>query len=196
MSPSFFSAEDPRSMYLGGRLVKDLMAEHNLVLNDFSAYIPPRPDEIELDDIKVSFLGYFEKWDPQECFYYAAQHTGFSAAPQRSPGTYSKYTEIDDKIVAFHFYMTYIKFGIGRASYDAAQEIRNNKIDREEGVALVQKYDGEFPQQYFQEFIDYIGISQDDFYKYVDQFRSPHLWRKIGGTWSLRHNVSGSGVDD
>ena len=37
-----------------------------------------------------------------------------------------------------------IKFGIGRATYDAVQEIRNQKITREEGVNLVRKYDTNF----------------------------------------------------
>ena len=41
----------------------------------------------------------------------------------------------------FHYLTTLIKFGIGRATYDAAQEIRNNKITREEGVQLVRKFD-------------------------------------------------------
>ena len=39
--------------------------------------------------------------------------------------------------------MQVIKFGMGRATWDAAQEIRTNKITREEGVALVKKYDQE-----------------------------------------------------
>ena len=39
-----------------------------------------------------------------------------------------------------------IKFGIGRATYDAAQEIRSKDIDREEGVSLIKKFDGEYPE--------------------------------------------------
>ena len=50
------------------------------------------------------------------------------------------------------YYTTLIKFGIGRATYDASQEIRNDKITREEGVSLVHKYDQEFPNKYFKEF--------------------------------------------
>ena len=40
--------------------------------------------------------------------------------------------------------INFIKFGIGRATYDAYQEVRNEKITREEAVVLVKKYDGEF----------------------------------------------------
>ena len=40
--------------------------------------------------------------------------------PERITGTYSKYTSIDDKIDDLHFYTTGIKFGIGRATHEAA----------------------------------------------------------------------------
>ena len=89
------------------------------------------------------------KWDPQENFYYASEHTGFKSNSERTEGTYSKYSSIDDKIDNFHWYTTLIKFGIGRATYESAQEIRNDKITREEGVNLVKQYDQEFPKNIF-----------------------------------------------
>ena len=140
-------------------------------------------------ETKMVYLGYFERWDPQECYYYAAQNTGFSAAPERSDGTYSKYTEIDDKIVPFHFYTTYIKFGIGRATYDACQEIRNGKINREEGVALVRKFDGEFPETYFNDFLQYADLTEEEFERKIESLRSPHLWNKHSNSWELRNPV-------
>ena len=39
-----------------------------------------------------------------------------------------------------HYYCMLIKFGMGRATWDAAQEIRSDKITREEGIALVNEY--------------------------------------------------------
>ena len=93
-------------------------------------------------------MGYYELWHPQNNYYYSVKHGGFEAAAERSPGTYSKYNSIDDKVDDFHYFTTFIKFGLGRASYDASQEIRNNEISREEGVALVRKYDGEFPERF------------------------------------------------
>ena len=122
-------------------------------------------------------------------FLLCSENTGFRPAKERSDGTYSKYTEIDDKIVPMHFYTLFIKFGIGRASYDAAQEIRNNKITREEGINLVKKFDGEFPKTYFKDFLDYIEISEEEFYLKIDEFRSPHLWKKKNKEWILKHSV-------
>ena len=136
---------------------------------------------------KLYYLGYYERWDPQEVFYYAAENTGFKPNPERTEGTYGRYTSIDDKIDMFHYYTTLIKFGLGRASYDAAQEIRNGKITREEGKNLVKLYDQEFPKKYFKEFLDYISLSEEEFFKIVDSFRSPHLWSKENNNWKLRY---------
>jgi hypothetical protein len=117
------------------------------------------------------------------------EHTGFTPNTERTEGSYSKYSSIDDKIDPFHYYTTLIKFGIGRATYDATQEIRNRKITREEGVALVKKFDQEFPNKYFKEMLEYMNITEKEFFETVDKYRSPHLWRKENGEWKLRKAV-------
>ncbi len=196
MEPSFFSIDDPKDMILGGEKVSDIISKTNFQYEEFQPYIPPKPESIEEKEIKVTYLGYFEKWDPQECYYYAVDNTGFMPSYERSIGTYSRYTEIDDKIVPFHFYMTYIKFGIGRATYDAAQEVRNGKITRAEAAYLVKKFDGEFPQRYIEEFCAYIDVSLQEFQETVDSFRSPHLWTKVNNEWKLNHTINLDGFND
>lgn len=189
MNHSFYSADKPEDIILGGHSIKDYVTQFGYKIADFAAYTPLKKTELERTKTKMVYLGYFERWDPQECYYYAAENTGFSAAPERSDGTYSKYTEIDDKIVPFHFYTTYIKFGIGRATYDACQEIRNQKITREEAIALVKKFDGEFPSTFYQDFLNYLSIPEDLFISTIDNLRSPHLWESKSGEWQLKHAV-------
>lgn len=147
--------------------------------------------EIEKKNIKQYFFSYFHKWVPQENFYYAQKHTGFKANPEgRSEGTYSKYASLDDKLDGYHYYLGFIKFGIGRTTSDAAHEIRDGHITREEGIALVKRYDGEFPQKNFQTFLDYCQITEEKFWEVVDSYRSPHLWKKENGQWKLLHQVT------
>lgn len=189
MDRKFFSIGDPQDMVLGGKSVREIMAETNFKINDFAPYIPPSADFLEERGVEVHYLGYYLKWDPQECYYYAAEHTGFQANTERTEGTYSKYSSIDDRIDMFHYYTTLAKFGIGRATYDAAQEVRNGKITREEAVHLVKRYDQEFPKKYFKDFLEYISLTEDEFHATVDRFRSPHLWKQEDGVWKLRHAV-------
>ena len=122
------------------------------------------------------------------------------------PGTYSKYCSVDDKMEDFNYYTTGIKYGLGWSSYVAAHEIRSGDITREEGVALVKKYDLEFPERFLNDFLDYISIDskimpraaanfeqpvvdRDYFMSLHDKFRSPHIWMNRNGKWELRHKV-------
>ena len=189
MDSKFFSRKKDSEIILGGENLSNIIKNSNFNLNDFKPYIPPEINDLSKKKIEQRYLGYYLKWDPQECYYYAAKNTGFRPNTERTEGSYSKYSSIDDKIDPFDYYLTYIKFGLGRASYDAAQEIRNEKISREEGINLVKKYDSEFPKKYFKEFLDYIDINDQDFFSTVDQFRSPHLWKKDKKKWTILQQI-------
>lgn len=190
MASDFFSVEDPYDMKFGGVSVRDILSNNNeLQFSDFSSYVPLNNARLEKSKIVMTYLGYFEKWDPQEVYYYAEENTGFMPAEQRSEGTYSRYTEIDDKIVPIHFYTTFIKFGIGRATYDASQEIRNGHIDREEAVHLVRKYDGEKPKLWLEDFLEYIGIDEERFNDVIDSLRPDHLWETRANEYVLKNQV-------
>lgn len=195
---SYFSYQNIDEVYLGGVSVRELREKHNIPLNDILSFLPASADELEKSKIEVHYLGYYLKWTPQEVYYYAVENTGFKARPFRTQGTYSKYNSIDDKIDDLHYFTTHVKFGIGRATYDASQEIRNKHLTREDGVLLVDKFDGEFPDRYFNEIMDYLDIDPDYFRnELADRFRSPHLWVKDqNGNWKLRHNVSKTGFND
>lgn len=197
MEKSFYTYSNLDEIFLGGVSIRELIDKYGLTLGNLNAYLPPKEEELTTSPLDFRYLGYYLKWVPQEVYYYAVENTGFQARPFRTQGTYSKYNSIDDKIDDLHYYTTFIKFGIGRATYDASQEIRNKHITREEGMALVKKFDGEFPDRYFNEIMEYLGINPEYFKnELTDKFRSPHLWKRVEGEWKLRHNVNGEGVDD
>ena len=189
---SYYSFQNMDEIYLGGVSIRELKERYNLRDGDLLPYLPMPTEEVSKTNIEVHYLGYYLKWTPQEVYYYAVDNTGFKARPFRTQGTYSKYNSIDDKIDDLHYYTTYIKFGIGRATYDASQEIRNNHITRDEGVALVKKFDGEFPDRYFNEVMDYLEMKPERFHELCDNFRSEHLWKKDSSGWKLRHTVWGN----
>ena len=192
---NYFSVKNYNNIYLAGVKISELVKKHNFKFQDLKIFLPINQSELK-KKIEIHYLGYYLKWTPQEAFYYAVKNTGFAPRPFRTQGTFSKYNSIDDKIDDLHYYTTFIKFGIGRASYDASQEIRNNHLTRDEGKKLVKKYDGEFPNKYFSEIMKYLNIDESYFFKICDKFRSPHLWKKLNNSWKLRHTVNGDGYND
>jgi len=195
---SYYSYKNLDEIYLGGVSIRELQEKYSISLNELLAFLPADAKELERANIQVHYLGYYLKWTPQEVYYYAVENTGFHARPFRTQGTYSKYNSIDDKIDDLHYFTTFIKFGIGRATYDASQEIRNKHLTREDGIALVKKFDGEFPDRYFNEIMEYLDINPEYFRNELkDKSRAPHLWgRDEKRIWQLRHNVWGGGLDD
>jgi len=158
--------------------------------SDLLLYRPPDVDTLRKQGIEFHWFSYYKKWVPQENYYYASEHTGFQANPTgRSEGTYSKYASLDDQMDGFHFYLAFIKFGIGRTTSDAAHEVRDGHLTREEGAALVRRFDGEFPARWYREFLGYLDITDEQFWAIIDRYRSPHIWNRENGTWRLRKAV-------
>jgi N-acetyl sugar amidotransferase len=203
---AYYATADASEVFFGGTSVKDLVGRFGLEKVDLEPYMPIDPTILQNKQVEVHYLGYYLRWHPQGCYYYAVEHGGFQASPERTPGTYSKYNSIDDKIDDLHYWTTFVKFGIGRATYDASQEIRSGEITRDEGVALVRRFDGEWPARFENELMEYLSIpakefpvahtqfaqpimTKESFLALADTFRSPHLWQKVDGIWKLRHTV-------
>lgn len=202
----YFAGIERNDMSLGGERVDDLKKYFRIADSDLHIYMPADENDIVEGGVEVHYMGYYLRWHPQRCYYYSVEHGNFESAPERTQGTYSKYNSIDDKMDDLHYYTTYIKFGIGRATYDAAQEIRSGDITREEGVALVRRFDGEFPDRFINDCLEYLSLppehfpvasrmfeqsllDKDYFDNLCDRFRSPHLWKWEKGQWLLRHTV-------
>jgi len=203
---SYYTTADMSEVKIGGVSVAELESDFGISRAELMTYMPADPNQLADKGTEVHYLGYYLKWHPQSCYYYSQTHGGFEPSPERTAGTYSKYNSIDDRIDDFHYYTTFVKFGIGRATYDAAQEIRSDDIDREEGIALVRRYDGEFPERFFDEILTYLSIPENEFpvasqmfeqpvmdreyfERLCDNFRSPHIWKHENGAWARRATV-------
>lgn len=194
-SPTRDYKSDHKKHYFSGLGPEDLI-QYGISENDLKPYMPPSNDALDANDTAIHFYGYYKRWIPQENYYYCVENTGFTANPVRSEGTYSKYASLDDQLDGFHYFLSFIKFGMGRCTSDTAHEIRDEHITREEGQALIKKYDGEFPAKYFKIFLEYCDITEDYFWEVIDSWRSPHLWVKVDGEWKLKHTINNDGIDD
>lgn len=213
MDPKFFTLDDRNNTIIGGVSYRELLEDFKVDPVDLEIYMPTPVEDIDRTKVKMHYLGYYEKWHPQEVYYFCMEHGGFRPSPERTAGSYSKYSSIDDKVDDLHYYTTFIKFGIGRATYDAAQEVRHGEITREEGQALVRKYDGEWPGRFEKELWEYLSINENEFpeaskmfeqpimdreyFQHIcDRFRSPHIWKYCNGEWILRKSVYGNDISN
>ena len=195
----FIPSEEFTRLYFKGTTVDELVEygiknkkyfSKDIKKSDLDFYQSPSSMELKNAGIEGKhFFGYYKNWKPQENFFYAAENTGFQPNPERTEGTYSKYASIDDKLDGIHYYMKYIKFGFARATDDASHEVRDGHISRDEAISLVKRYDGEFPEKYFQDFLDYLDITSGEFWDTVDSWRPPHLWIKDQNKWKLKKTV-------
>ena len=178
-----------KDAYLGGKKIAEYLDE-GFNLNDFESYKPLDPEIIEKKNIEFYYLSYFLRWIPQENYYYSVKHVDFQSNQERTDGTHTKYVSLDDKIDGFFYYTSYIKFGIGRTMLESAEEIRHGHTTKEEGISLIEKFDGEYPTKYEQEFYNYIDMKKDEFLEICDKFRPNHIWEKKSNRWVLKKQLS------
>ncbi len=161
--------------YFSGKGV-DFWEQHGVSAKDLIPFRAPALEQIRSAGIESHFFSYYVDWIPQENFYTCVENTGFKPNTERTVGTWSKYASLDDEADFLHYYMAYIKFGIGRATSDASHEIRDGHISREEAVALVKKYDGEFSDRHWKLALDYMGMSDEGGRAVIEQWKSPEVW--------------------
>ena len=181
--------QDHDKHYFSGK-PPEFWSHYGISETDLRPFMAPPTQVLREVGTEIHFFGYYKFWDPQENFYYCQEHTGFLPNPERSEGTYSKYASLDDKLDGFHYFLGFIKFGIGRATSDASHEVRDGRITREEAIALVRRFDGEFPKKYLSEFLDFCSLDERRFWEIVDSWRSPTVWeQEDNGSWRLKEAV-------
>jgi len=187
-----FDKEDAEKYWLSDFSI-DYWKDYGFSNADLELYRGPNQQEIGSQTIERHFYSYYVDWRPQKHYYYAAENTGFRPNPEgRSQGTYSKYASLDDAIDPFHYYFAMLKFGLGRATSDAAHEIREGLISREDGVALVRRFDSEIPREETRQlFLRYAGLSESQLEASISSWRNPRLWTSTeDGVSQLRQMVS------
>ena len=84
----------------------------------------------------------------------------------------------DTEIIWLYFYLMYLKFGFGRATNVVGTEVRRGAMTRKQAVNLVKKYDGEFPEQFVDSYLEYYKMSLSDFNNTLDKWANKDLLKK------------------
>jgi len=138
-------------------------------------------------DIKSIYLGYYDSWEGRKHFELATSMGFKSRADGPLSGNYIDYDNIDEKLGEFNIYFKYIKFGFWRPTDQVCYDIWNDKLSREDAVKIVNQLQDEFPHEYFENFLNYHNISEQEFWETVEKFRNLDIWKKDRhGEWKLK----------
>lgn len=148
------------------------------------------PDELEHSDTRSIFMSYYFFWDSEEHLKIAQIH-GFKTLDKPSEGTYRNYVGIDEKINRLHQYLKVLKFGYGRATDHACEDIRNGRLTRDQAKEMVIKHDLlEISDYYIDDFLEFIGISRKKFFSILEKNRNMDIWKRdASGKWYIPNHM-------
>lgn len=143
----------------------------------------PTDEEILRVGVKGLYLGNFFKWAPNENTEKMKELYGWQPAAKPFERTYRTMSNLDDRYEnGVHDLLKFIKFGYGRASDHASKDIRANLMSREDGIKMVRKYDHVVSSDLYY-WLDYVEMSEDEFWRTADTFRDPRVWWIKDGEW-------------
>lgn len=143
----------------------------------------PKDAELARSPIEITHWSYFENWDPYRNYLVAKEHCGLKEAEDSNAGTFTNFAQNDQALYALHTYLMYLKFGFGRANQDASIEVRRGAMDRAQAVNLVRLYDGQYPHDFLETYLDYYRMSQAQFDAALDRWANQDLFEKVDGYW-------------
>jgi len=171
-----------KKIYLEGGYEKVLEGS-GLTESDLAFFRFPHDELLQESPIDITHWSYFENWDPYRNYLIAKEHCGLKEAEDTNSGTFTNFAQNDQALYALHTYLMYLKFGFGRANQDASIEIRRGAMDRQQAVNLVRIYDGHYPEEFIDTYLDYYQMSKEEFDAVLDKYANTKLFEKRDGRW-------------
>jgi N-acetyl sugar amidotransferase len=150
----------------------------------------PSDEKVNKSNIKLTHWSYFENWDPYRNYLIAKEYCGLKEAEDSNAGTFTNFSQNDQALYALHAYLMYLKFGFGRANQDACIEVRRGAMNRDQAVNLVRLYDGHYPEEFIQLYLDYYQMTQAEFDAVLDRYANQELFEKVDGRWKPKFLVA------
>jgi N-acetyl sugar amidotransferase len=155
-------------------------------------YYYPTEKEMDRAGIQIVYLGYFWKdWALVDNANYAIVN-GLEVRKEQPLEIGDPYgvTSLDEDWVGMNQMIKYLKFGFGRTMDYVNEEIRRGRMTRDEGIELVQLYDGTCGEAYIESFCSFIDITLDQFWETVDRSVNKDLFEKNSkGKWVRKFEI-------
>jgi len=162
--------------YFLDKIKPQQLTEHGIRKDELIPFIYPDENEIKKIGVTGIFLGYYLKWDARKQLE-TVKNYGFAVSEELSEGTYTNYENLDSHVVPLHDYFKYLKYGYGRATDQASIDIRNNRMTRDEGLKIVETYEGKIPKKCLKWFLNEYELQFEEFIQICDKFTNKKIFR-------------------
>jgi N-acetyl sugar amidotransferase len=187
-SNPIYDIEYQKKIYLEGGHERVLRAS-GLKEQQLYFFEYPKREEIGSKKTKLTHWSYFENWDPYRNYLVAKEFCGLEEADAANSGTFTNFSQNDQALYALHTYIMYLKFGFGRANQDASIEIRRGAMERSQAKNLVNLYDGHYPEEFLEDYLDYYQMKKNEFDAVLDKYANRDLFEKVDNKWSPKFEI-------
>ncbi len=184
-----YDANYQKKIYLEGGY-ETVLDQSGLSESDLQFFRFPESSDLNTHPIDLTHWSYYENWDPYRNYLVAKEHCGLEEADGSNAGTFTNFSQNDQALYALHTYLMYLKFGFGRANQDACIEVRRGAMDRSQAVNLVRLYDGHYPEDFIELYLDYYRMTMAEFDQVLDRYANRNLFDKIDGRWKQNFVVA------
>jgi N-acetyl sugar amidotransferase len=182
-----FDIEYMKKVYLSDGYMDVL---NNVKLSSSDQYFFKFPESSIASKLDITHWSYFENWDPYRNYLVAKEHCGLSESETSNSGTFTNFAQNDQALYALHTYIMFLKFGFGRANQDASIEVRRGAMHRDQAVMLVRLYDGQYPAEFLDTYLEYFKMSKEEFDLVLDKWANKDLLFKDNeGVWRPKFEI-------
>ena len=66
---------------------------------------------------------------------------------------------------------------------------RCRALDRKQALALSKKYDGEYPEALISSYLEYFGMTKEEFDGVIDKLANKEVLEKVDGIWRRKYPI-------
>ena len=164
--------------------------DKEIKMKDLNPLIYPKQSEIKKAKLNPIYLSYFEPWSGLRNLKIAKKH-GFKTLEKewKRKGLAENYEQIDTIGYNVHSWLKFPKFGHQHNTDILSQWVRTNNISRRKAVELVKKNEHILDQRILEDFLQFIDMTEKQFWMTVDKFVNREILEKRQGKWKLKLKV-------
>jgi len=143
---------------------------------DMAEYMMPKVADIARIGVEAHFLGQYLPWSSRGNAEISAQNGFYHPSFHPSTGNWWPFENLDNEMTGLHDWFMWLKYGYSRSTAQLSVDVRTGFLSREQAEEYLVDYGGHFPtryiERYWNEILDYIGLSQHNFRALEAQWRA------------------------